>query len=246
MFVSSVFPALCFLVSFPSKTPTYRIQIVEGQNILNINRIQAFGYIYCPGYNALVMTSPTDGSTPNLRSLSDFVGGTQIDLNMFKNLWNVLGYLRLHKRCSASVQSERERVLLRRDVFMFLFFSCPCHLGTGSPRGSHPMDQRLSVFVKRHNVSLSCQPLALCWAASFLRQSCTFSAALTTLTGSALQLSRCTFKHSLWDALSRPHGVPHRCYWVRTQQSQGRGGGKMKHIQVTLWLFSYTWNWIPR
>ncbi len=118
---------------------------------------------------------------------------------------------------------------------------CSCVLGTNSPpRGSHLMEQRLSFFVKRHHVSLSRDPLALCWAAGLLRQSCTPSTALTTPAWSALQLSRSSFEHPLWYALPRPHGVPHRGHGVRTQQTTCRGwaggGGKTKHTQVTLYV----------
>lgn len=115
-----------------------------------------------------------------------------------------------------------------------------------SPGGSRLMEEWLSVFVKRHHVSLSCNPLALCWAAGLLRQSCTPSAALTTPSWSAVQLSRSTFEHPLWDALPRPHGVPHRGHRVRTQQATWRGwggGGKMKHTQVTLYVPVMKPNW---
>lgn len=104
----------------------------------------------------------------------------------------------------------------------------------------------MSVFVKRHHVSLSRNPLALCWAAALLRQSCTPSTALTTPAWSAVQLSRSTFEHPLWDTLPRPHGIPHRGHGVRTQQTTwrgwGRGGGKMKHTQEPNWTFGFLLN----
>ena len=121
---------------------------------------------------------------------------------------------------------------------LLLIFNLLSYLRHNSLWSSHLMEQRLAFFVKRHHVSLSCNPLDFYWAPSILRQSCTPSASLTTSAWSAVQLSCSTFEHPLWDALPRPHGVPYRGHRVWTQQStrggRGGGGGKMKHTQVTL------------
>lgn len=128
-------------------------------------------------------------------------------------------------------------------VYFLILLFAPV-LGTNSPRGSPLMEQWLSVFAKRQHVSLSGNPLALCWG--LLWQSCTPSTALTTTAGSAVQLSCSAFEHPLRDSLPRPHGVPHRGHRVRTQQTAWRGwggGGKMKQTIVTLYVWEMEPNW---
>lgn len=91
------------------------------------------------------------------------------------------------------------------------------------------MEYCSTVFVKRHYVSLSCQPLALCWDPDLLWHSWTTSTDFTSPARSALQLSHPTTKHSPWDILPRSHGVSHCGHGVWAQQTTyGSCRGKRK------------------